>query len=39
MALPIYDEILNNREDEQSKISLQTIEYITKLFTNFAKFE
>lgn len=39
MALSIYDEILSHKEDEQSQISLQTIEYITKLFTNFAKYE
>lgn len=39
MALSIYDEILNNKEDEQAKISLRAIEYITKLYTNFAKYE
>lgn len=33
-----YDEILRNTTDKQSKISLQTIEYMTKLFTNFAKY-
>lgn len=38
MSLSIYDEILRNKDDEQSKISLRTIENITKLYTNFAKF-
>lgn len=38
MALSIYDEILNNKEDEHAKISLRAIEYIAKLYTNFAKY-
>lgn len=35
---PFYDEVLNNKDSAQSKISLQTIEYVTKLFTNFANY-
>lgn len=34
----VYDEIIQNKDDEQSKISLRTIDDMTKLFTNFAKF-
>lgn len=33
-----YDDILRNATDKESKIALQTIEYMTKLFTNFAKY-
>lgn len=33
-----YDEILRNTTDKDSKIALQSIEYMTKLFTNFAKY-
>lgn len=38
VAQQLYDEIMNNKNDEQSKISFQTIDYITTLFTNFAKY-
>lgn len=34
----VYDEILRNTTDKESIIALQTIEYMTKLFTNFAKY-
>lgn len=34
----VYDEILQNPNDKQSKIALDTIEYLTKLYTNFAKY-
>lgn len=32
-----YDEVFNNPDDEQSKISLNIIDRLTKLFTDFAK--
>lgn len=38
VALPVYDEILSNKNDEQSKISFQAIEFMTTLYTNFAKY-
>lgn len=34
----IYDEILETKDDEQSKVSLQAIDNVTKLLTNFAKY-
>lgn len=39
MIQPVYDEIISNIDDEQSKISLHTIDAITKMMTNFAKYE
>lgn len=33
-----YDEILKNPNDEQSQIALNTIENMTKLYANFAKY-
>lgn len=33
-----YEEILNNQNNDQLKISRQTIDYMVKLFTNFAKY-
>lgn len=36
MAKPFYDDVFNNTDDEQSKISIQTIEYMTDLYTKFA---
>lgn len=38
MCQTTYDQIIANRTSHQSKVSLQTIENITKLFTNFAKY-
>lgn len=38
LADHIYDEILRNATDKESQISLQTIEFMTKIFTNFAKY-
>lgn len=38
LADDTYDGILRNSTDNESKISLQTIEYMTKMFTNFAKY-
>lgn len=38
LADGVYDEILRNMTDKESRISLQTIEYMTKIFTNFAKY-
>lgn len=38
MLQNIYDEILNNQADEQSKISLRAIENMTKIYANFAKY-
>lgn len=38
MAQSIYDEIKKNADDEKSKICLKTIEYITKIMSNFAKY-
>lgn len=34
----VYDELLRNKTDKASKISLQAIEHMTKIFTNFAKY-
>lgn len=34
----IYDEILQNPNDEQSQISMRAIEQMTKLYANFAKY-
>ncbi|XP_031638986.1 esterase 6-like [Contarinia nasturtii] len=34
----LYDEVVSNQNDEHSKISLQAIDNITKIFTNFAKY-
>lgn len=34
----VYDEILKNKDDEESKVSLRAIDNITKLLTNFAKY-
>lgn len=39
MAQPIYDDIINHKTDEQSLISLRAIDSITKIITNFAKYE
>lgn len=35
----VYDELFNNENnnDDQSRIALETIDTMTKLFTNFAK--
>lgn len=34
----IYDAILENANDEESNVSLQTIDHMSKLFANFAKY-
>lgn len=39
MHQKIYDEILQNPDDAESKICLQTIENLSKLLANFAKYE
>lgn len=36
-AQALYDEVLNNKDDEESKISLSVIDNIASLFANFAK--
>lgn len=38
MLKGVYDEIVSNPDDKHSKISLQTIDNLTKLYANFAKF-
>lgn len=38
VAQKIYDDVVRNRHDKQSKICLKTIDYITTLFTNMAKY-
>lgn len=38
MFQPLYDEVLKNKDDEASKVSLQAIDHISKIFTNFAKY-
>lgn len=37
-AQSYYDEITTNENDEQSKISSATIDVVTQIFTNFAKY-
>lgn len=34
-----YEDVFNSQDDEQSKISLQTIDYMTDLVTKFPKIE
>lgn len=38
MIQPLYDEIISNKDDEHSKISLQAIDHMSTIFTNFAKY-
>lgn len=38
MINAVYDAILSTPEAEQSKISLEAIENLTQLITNFAKY-
>lgn len=38
MIQSLYDEIIKNKDDEQSKISIRAIENISKIITNFAKY-
>ncbi|XP_055308597.1 esterase B1-like [Sitodiplosis mosellana] len=37
-AQPILSEIINNSLDKESKVCLQTIDYITKIISNFVKY-
>jgi len=37
-AQPFYDDILANKDDEQSRVSLRTIDNLTKIVTNFVKY-
>lgn len=36
--IPVYEQILSNKENEESKTALQAIDNMTKLFSNFAKY-
>lgn len=38
LANEIYDDILKNQNDAESKIILKTIDRMTKVFANFAKY-
>ncbi|XP_055308325.1 esterase B1-like [Sitodiplosis mosellana] len=38
MARTLYDEIVNSKDDEKSKVSIRAIESISKIVTNFAKY-
>ncbi|XP_055310975.1 juvenile hormone esterase-like [Sitodiplosis mosellana] len=38
MVQSLYDEVISSKDDEHSKISLQAIDHISKIFTNFAKY-
>lgn len=37
-AQPILNEIVNNKNDKESKICLQTIDYMTNMISNFVKY-
>lgn len=37
-AQQFYDEVDSNENDEQSKVSRETIDKMTKIFTDFAKY-
>lgn len=39
MAQSFYDDVFNSTDDEQSKISIETIEHLTDIFTKFARNE
>ncbi|XP_055303123.1 carboxylic ester hydrolase-like [Sitodiplosis mosellana] len=38
VAQSIYDEILNNKDDKESKVITQAIENLSRIITNFAKY-
>lgn len=39
MGESVYNEIMNNKNDKQLQVSLDTINTITKLISNFIKYE